>query len=202
MTDKEFAEVVELRHERSDVEFKGPGQLSNRRVTAQVVKAMLGMANRRSGGSVIIGVEDNQGTLNPVGLSHAEAVSWNYDMLADQVARYADPGVTFEVEVKSYDSSQYVVIEVEEFSDIPILCKRAFDDVLRDGACYVRTRRKPETTEIPTHAEMRDLLDLAVEKRSRQALDWAERVGLFTRGAFSVSPSEQERFESQLEDLR
>lgn len=178
MTNEEFAEIMALDHELAGVEFKGSGRLADRRLSAQVVKAILGMANRRDGGSVIIGVEDDLGTLNPVGLTSTQVDTWGYDALADQVARYADPGVSFDVEVKSYDGGQYVVIEVEEFNDIPVLCKRAFNDVLRDGACYVRPRRKPETTEIPTQADMRDLLDLATDKVVARYIERAKRLGL------------------------
>ena len=102
------------RHELGGVEFKGPGPVSNGRLAAQVVKAILGMSNRRDGGKVIIGVEDNQGALNPVGLSESDLAGWNYDAVADQVARYADPGATFTLEVNEYDGNGYIVLVVEE----------------------------------------------------------------------------------------
>ncbi len=58
------------------------------------------MANRRDGGSIIIGVEDNEGTPNPIGLSQADSDTWSYDQIADQIARYADPSVSFDLETK------------------------------------------------------------------------------------------------------
>ena len=201
LTDEEFAQVMILAHELGGVEFKGPGPLSNGRLTAQVVRAMLGMANRRDGGIVIVGVSEQEDSLDPVGLSGDDLGTWGYDDLADQVARYADPGIAFELEVKEYNHNQFVVVQVEEFGDIPVLCKKAYDNVLRDGACYVRTRRKPETSEIPTQADMRDLLDLAVEKRLRQELERARRVGLFSPATLASPPNDQERFESQMGDF-
>ena len=178
MTDEEFANAIALRHEISDIEFKAPGPLSNNRLIAQVVKAALGMSNQRGGGRVIIGVRDRGGTLDPIGLTDNDRRTWTYDAVSDQIARYADPGVTFELEIKEHYGGSYVVLEVEEFPDIPVLCKRSFGDVLRDGACYVRPRRKPETSEIPTQADMRDLLNLAIEKGIRQFIDMAQRAGL------------------------
>ena len=201
MTDETFAQIIELSHESSGVEFKGSGNLSDGRLVAQVVKAVLGMANRRDGGSVIVGVQDDEGSLTPVGVSANDLRSWTYDAVADQIARYADPAVRFEREVKEYEGNHYVVLEVSEFSDVPVLCKRAFDNVLRDGACYVRTRRKPETTEIPTQTGMRDLLDLAIEKGVRQFLERAERVGLSVPQLIEPAASDQERFDEQLGDL-
>ncbi len=191
-----------LSHELSGVEFKGPGSLQDSRFVAQVVKAVLGMTNRRDGGSVIIGVRDDGGTLTLSGITADDLPSWTYDAVADQIARYADPSVNFQLDIKEYDGNKYVILEVAEFSDIPVLCKRAFNGVLRDGACYVRTRRKPETTEIPAQAEMRDLLDLAIEKGVRQFLERAARVGLNVPQITEPVDSDQERFDQQIGDLR
>jgi predicted HTH transcriptional regulator len=123
MTDQEFAEIFALRHEVRGVEFKGPGPRSDRQLFAQVVRAVLGMANRRDGGTLVIGVEDNGGVLNPVGLSAGDLVTWRYDDMADGVASYADPSVGFELEVKEYNGGNYIVLNVEEFTDIPV-CAR------------------------------------------------------------------------------
>lgn len=202
MTDEEFAQIMSLAHEIRGVEFKGPGSSSDRRLFAQVVKAMLGMANRRDGGRVVIGVEDLGSVLNPIGLDTGQLATWNYDHVADRVAVYADPGVVFDLEIKEYNGRSYVVIQVEEFADVPVLCKRAYDDVLRDGACYVRPRRKPETTEIPTYADMRDLLDLATEKAVRRLLAQAQRAGLAVPPDVVTTATDQERFDQQLGDLR
>ena len=202
MTDEEFAQILALGHETRGVEFKGPGPLSNRRLAAQVVRAVLGMANRRDGGVVIIGVEDNNNALNPVGLHADEVATWNYDDVADRIAVYADPSVEFELEPKGYNGNQYVVIQVEEFADVPVICKRSYDDVLRDGACYVRSRRKPETSEVPTFADMRDLLDLAIDKGVVQYLDRARRLGLIVTQISEPPSGGREPFDQQLGNLR
>ena len=202
MTDAEFEQLMALSHELQGVEFKGPGALSNRRLFAQVVKAVLGMANRRGGGLVVIGVEDSGGVLNHLGLSQPDIETWNYDDVADRIAVYADPSVTFDLEIREYTGNRYVVLLVEEFADVPVLCKRSYDDVLRDGACYVRTRRKPETSEIPTQADMRDLLNLAVEKGVQQYLAQARRVGLMVQQAVVYEAADQQRFDEQLGGLR
>lgn len=200
MTDTEFAEIMALRHELRGVEFKGPGPLTEGRLAAQVAKAAIGMANRGGGGRVIIGVREDNG-LTPAGLSETELAAWNYDALADQIARYADPGVEFELEIKEFGGNRFAVIEVAEFADIPVLCKRSYGGVLREGACYVRTRRKPETSELPTYADMRDLLDLAIEKGVRRSLEWAQRVGLYHLPETSAVETEERQFGEQPGDL-
>ena len=200
--DEDFIKIMGLDHELNGVEFKSPGPMSNRRLVMQVIKAILGMSNRRDGGKIIIGVGDNQGVLNPIGLTPLELSEWTPDAVADQVANYADPNATFTLEKREYEGNSYVVLTVEEFSDVPVLCKRDYGDVLRAGACYVRPRRKPETTEIPTQADMRDLLDLAIEKGVTRFLERARRVGLFISPTIETSTSDQERFDEQLGDLR
>lgn len=191
-----------LPHELRGVEFKSPGPLSNRRLAAQVMKAVLGMANRRDGGLVVVGVEESGSGYNWVGLSEHDLDTWGYDRVADRIASYADPSVTFDLEIRDNSGNKFVVLQVEEFDDIPVLCKRSYDDVLREGACYVRTRRKPETTEIPTQADMRDLLDLAVEKGIRRFLAQAQRAGLMPQLLVTPAATDQERFDEQLGDLR
>ena len=199
MTDQEFAQILELEHEASGIEFKGPGRRDNRQLFAQVVRAVLGMANRRDGGKVIIGVEDNGGVLTPVGLIEDDLMTWRYDDIADGIATYADPSVSFDLEVNEYNGNQYVVLEIDEFADIPVLCKRDYQGVLRNGACYMRSRRKPETAELPTQEDMRDLLELATEKKLRERLAQLERVGLIILP--SVGLQSTERFERERRDL-
>ena len=200
--EEDFIEIMGLDHELNGVEFKSPGPMTNRQLVMQVIKAILGMSNRRDGGTIIIGVGDNQGVLNPIGLSPSDLGEWTYDALSDRVANYADPNATFTLEKREYEGNSYVVLAVEEFSDIPVLCKRDYDDLLRAGACYVRPRRKPETTEIPTQADMRDLLELATEKGVTRFLERAKGVGLFISPTIETSTSDQERFDEQLGDLR
>ncbi len=148
----------------------------------------------------MIGVQDDGGALHPVGVDEPNLATWQYDGVADALAEYADPGVSFDLEFKAHDGRTYVVLEVAEFDDVPVLCKRAYGDVLRSGACYVRPRRKPETSEIPTQAEMRDLLDLATDKGVQRFLARAQRTGMIS--FIAAAPDDRERFGEQLGDLR
>ena len=164
MTDEDFIRIMELRRELSGVEFKSPGPMSNRRLVAQVIKAILGMSNRRDGGIVIIGVEDSSGVLTPVGLMSSALDSWTPDALSDQVSNYADPSASFTLEKREYEGNVYVAIEVEEFSDIPVLCKRDYGDVLRAGA-------------FATDGIFSQYMFMDVRKRMRLT-DWGRLYGL------------------------
>ena len=171
------------------------------RLLAQVVKAVLGMANIREGGTIIIGVSEGEDSLNQVGLEPADLSTWSYDNFADQLARYADPGISFELETKEYDGKKYVLIKVEEFGEIPVLCKKAYEGVLRVGACYVRTRRKPETSELPTQTEMRELLDMATEKGVRRYLDQLRRLGIISIAPVTTEAANEGLFNQELGEL-
>lgn len=183
LTDRQLAAAFEMEREQGGVEFKAAGPRTNRLLVAKVIRAMLAMSNRRDGGYVIIGFEDNGGRIKPVGVSEEDIASWTYDALADAVSRYAEPSVAFDLSIVALKGLNFVVIEVGEFTEVPILCRRDHNDergrlVLREGACYVRPRRKPETMEVATYADMRDLVDLAVEKGVRRFLATTARVGL------------------------
>lgn len=207
MTDEEFAAILALDYELPGVEFKGSGIASDRHLFARVAKAVLGMANRRDGGRVIIGVDCNRNVVDRIGLTEPELGTWNYDDIADKLAEYADPSISFDLQHKECDGKHYAILEIKEFEQVPVLCKRDYPDVLRKGACYLRSRRKPETTEIPTHEDMRDLLSLAVEKGLRDYVSLAYRAGIGLAPIAGISPrfpapSTQQLYENQLGDLR
>ena len=164
------------------------------------------MANLRDGGRVIVGVDERGGVLDPVGLSDADLATWRYDDIAAGLATYADPMINFDVHIHEYQGRRFVELEVHEFDELPILCKSTYMErpptqqvILREGACYVRRRGKPETSEIPTQSEMRELLDLAIEKGVRRFIARARAVGLVLGTSEPVRDAEQ--FAEQLREL-
>lgn len=129
-----------------------------------------------------MGVIDHRDRIDPVGLSDDDLRTWTFDALSDVVSRYAEPSIDFDLRTASVGGRQFIVIRVAEFAEVPTLCRRDYNDgdqvILREGACYVRPRRKPETIEVATYADMRDLIDLATEKGIRRFLSSAQRAGL------------------------
>ena len=82
MTDEELAELI-ARGERPGVEFKNARSRKDASFK-EIVRAVLGMANRRDGGLVIIGIEDD-GT--PTGLTAAQIPSWQNPIAPDRTSR-------------------------------------------------------------------------------------------------------------------
>jgi predicted HTH transcriptional regulator len=166
------------------------------------------MANHRDGGLVILGVEDKNNTLTPVGLTKTDLATWNYDDISSSLAAYADPSVSFDRQILEYNGVSYIILRVHEFEDIPVLCRQDYSKsaevVLRKGACYVRSRHKPETSEIPSQEDMRDLLDLAIDKGVRKFVARGVKAGLFSIGPSVVPlpPDDKLLFEAERKDLK
>jgi len=202
MTPEEFAQLLTLGHETHGIEFKGPCARTDKPQFAKVVRAVLGMANRRDGGKVVIGVSEEAGNkLELVGLSQQQLNTWAHDGVAGVVAGYADPFVTLVTEHIEYCGGKFVVLTVAEFEEVPVLCKKAYPDVLNPGACYVRRRGSPGTSEVPTQAEMRDLLELATEKGVRKFFQQIHRAGIDLAGV-QVPPDDAQLFDQQRGDFR
>ena len=204
LTTEQFADMLGLGREQNGVEFKGPGPKTDKNLLAKVIRALLGMANRRDGGWIIVGVNELKLEIDPVGLSDNDLLTWSYDAFGDNVAVYADPGVGFDLQTIIFGNKKFLAIRVTEFEDVPVICKRDYNVgnkvILREGALYVRSRRKPETTEVRSLSDMRDLLELATEKALRRFISKARAVGFSTIEGADLA--DENLFDEQLGDLR
>ncbi len=132
---------------------------------------------------MVVGVkETNSHTLDPEGVTQSDLDTWQYDRIAAKFTPYAGPAIRFERQVIPIDGKQFLVFEIREFERAPVLCKKQYtvggQVVLKEGGCYVRSARKPETSEVATYEDMMNLLELAIEKRLQQYVATANRAGL------------------------
>jgi hypothetical protein len=199
LTQEEFNSILHGR-ETKGIEFKGPGSADDLSHLAVIIRAMLAMANRRDGGRIVVGVTEQGGVSNLVGLSDHELASWSdHDSISDRVAAYADPSIEFTItEMTDTAGQKFVVLEVTEFDSVPVICRKSYGNVLADGACYVRPRRKPESVPVRSAADMRDLIELATEKELRRILGTTRRAGV----ELTQVTSDADRFDKQLRDLQ
>jgi hypothetical protein len=125
------------------------------------------------------------------GLNGEQLESWlAFDDVARRLANYADPPLHFERASAALSNGVTVaVIQVFEFADLPHLCSKDYPQVLREGALYVRPRKVPETSELASSVEMREILDLATEKALRAYVRMAEQASL-TLGTSEVRLSD------------
>lgn len=206
MKESDLKELLAPGYETRGVEFKPPGPRTSKPLFAKVTRAALGMANRRDGGTIIMGIQSINNIPTPVGLTDSDLRTWSYDDVATGFAVYADPSVTFDLQEISCENAKYIVLKIHEFEDIPVLCKQDYNNntevVLRKGACYVRSRHKPETSEIPTQEDMRDLLDLATDKGVRKFMARASRAEILHFGLTSpATETDEELYRKELGEL-
>lgn len=194
----ELVELVLHGREERNLEYKGHVAWNEAEVKARITKTVLSMCNIPDGGTIVIGVEEQGGQFVPSGLSRAELDSFSQDGVSSHVNEYADPFAEILVSKIQHAGSDFVVIQVGEFSEIPVLCKQDGLLRLRRGAVYTRTRRINETAEVPGQAEMREILERAAEKgmRALQA-----RIGRAELRVVEREEEDNRRFEEQLNDL-
>jgi len=192
----EFEEVIQLGKEGRSLEFKRSTPWSEAEFKAKIVKSILAFSNVRDGGLIIIGVEQRQNNgFDFSGMTDEHLATWNYDDIISYVNEFADPFVCLSLECVEFREKTFVVISIAEFKELPVICKRDGVAKLRRGAIYTRSYRMPESVEVPTQTELREILDLTVEKRLRTFLRTASHAGL----TLPSGPSDSEKYYQQLE---
>jgi predicted HTH transcriptional regulator len=177
----ELIEVIQHGTEERHIEYK-PSMSWIDRKRIEIVKCILGMANIPGGGFIVIGIEqkDNDFVLSGMIPEHFE--SFTQDLVDDVVKDYADPFVKFYVKKIGYENKDFVVIQVNEFGEIPVICRKSFPSdgkvFLREGAIYTRPSGKSETTEVSTQTEMREIIDMAVVKSLQQFIRKMGQAGI------------------------
>lgn len=193
----ELLEYVHHGREERNLEYKERWDLRGKEERAKLAKEIMALSNIRDGGTMVIGVRKD-GT--PVGVPEETAAKFTQDAVAAAVADYVSPYVELVVS-SGHDGSStsryFVVIQVKEFAEIPVLCKRDFGDAVRHGAIYTRSRRIPEATEVRSEAEMRELLEMAVDKGIRSFYRRLQAAGIQA----TAIPSDLSLFEAQLGGL-
>ncbi len=184
VTVTEVEQYAALGHETRSFEVKGPDSLGDKAFRAKVARAVMAMGNLRDGGLVCLGIDEPQMASMLPGLSKPQLREWSdFDDVSDALAGYSDPPVTFELRPFKLSSGvSVVVIEVAEFETTPHICKRDYLEVLRRGMVYVRPRGKPESVPVPSHGDMRELLDLAITKGVREFIRRAGTAGIALPG--------------------
>jgi predicted HTH transcriptional regulator len=199
LSPSEAEEILAGGRELRNFEVKGPGLRSDTQLVAKVIRASLSMGNLRDGGYVLIGLGDGQLEEMQPGLVEEEAASWMaFDDLARKFSAYSDPPLVFDLaELDLSNGARVVLIEVSEFTDVPHVCARQYDGVLRKGALYVRSRGVPETVEVSDPVEMREVIDLATEKALRRVVETTKRAGVDILAASQQDSFDEPPFDQQ-----
>jgi len=167
-----------------------------------IVKGILALSNLAGGGYIIIGVEWNDSTKNyePVGMDSSISETYEHDVVLEFANLRADPFV--EIELKHFEVSGkwIVVIQVAEFFETPVICKKSCENILEEGRMYYRTRKKPESSANLTYVDVREIQDYAITKGLGKLLQRLEASGL-NLGAIRIDETDEEQFDRESEDF-
>lgn len=194
----ELVSLIELGREDRSLEYKESRPWND--LKDKIAKTALGMANIRDGGTIIKGVSERSGRPVPEGMTESDLKTYDEDNVRAYVNSFADPYVRLEMYTVPRNGQEFITIVVHEFDEIPIICKKERSGVgLRRGAVYTRSYRMPETCEVPSQTEMREIIDMATDKEVRHFVERLRKVGLLATG--TVEPTDTEKFDQELEGL-
>jgi len=162
MTTKELEELLEGGIETPHLDYKGPCVWD-----ITFAKDILAMANIEGGGRIIIGVAEKGVGYERVGMTEKEAATFDYDIMRDQFASFASPHVKFSLAFpRDKNDLQFVVITVDEFAEIPVICIKANENAGTKAPIiyYRNTDRRVESGPISNYHDLRNLLERSAIK--------------------------------------
>lgn len=196
MNQANLQEILARGQEGRHVEFKASTAWDDDEFRWKIVKSVLAFSNVRDGGAIIIGVEETDDGFEPTGITDAHLATYDEDDVQELVDTRADPYANCRLEEHTGpDGNRYLVVDVEQFDQLPVVCARNGPQGLYEGRIYTRTHRMPESAPVPSQTEMREILNIAVDSQLRRYYERQERIG---RG---VGQTDAERFAEERGDL-
>jgi predicted HTH transcriptional regulator len=201
MNQEEYRQIIYAGSEERNREYKQSFpwvRSSHGRSMAKVAKSILAMSNLSDGGHIVIGVQEvseMEGRYELVGVQSEHLETYSSDTIADFVRSYADPYAKLDSSVVSFEGLDFVVISVSSFDETPVICKRSYANILSEGVIYIRSRSgRPRSEPVTLYADMRKLMDLAVDRGVQSFLRRQSRIGAY-------ETDDTEEFDKQLEDF-
>ena len=146
MSDEALLEIVYHGREERNLEYKQSISWQESATKAKIAKSAMAMANLPDGGAIVVGVKKIGEIYDPVGMEQSHIESFKQDEVMEYVNdKFADPYIELSVTPVSRDNSHFLVIQVHEFGQLPVICKNNGLENLKRGALYTRSRTKHET---------------------------------------------------------
>ncbi|MFC2026840.1 helix-turn-helix domain-containing protein [Chloroflexota bacterium] len=195
MADEALLELIYHGREERNLEYKQSIDWDDASVKAKIAKSAMAMANLPDGGNIVIGVEKHGEKYEAKGLLPSHMKSFKQDDVMGYInEKYADPYVELTVVTVDDNSKNYIIIQVGRFNQLPVVCKNNGLEGLKRGALFTRSKSKYETAQVKSQTEMREIIELAVDKeikrlRGRNLLPFLETT--------DVSDADRHAFELQ-----
>jgi Putative DNA-binding domain len=162
---EKILELLDAGGETRNIEFKKSYDWGNPQHKAKIVKCILAMSNTKDGGYLVLGIDDDkQGLEKLCGMDSEHYQKINFDHIVVEVNKFADPPISFQMNNIEEKSKSFVLFRIPEFEEFPIICKKSGEQGLKEGAVYSRSKSKPESAIIRSQSEMRELIDMAINK--------------------------------------
>lgn len=195
--------ILDYPNESRSVELKPSipwNDMEKQEQVQDIVKSILGMSNIRDGGKIVLGVRQNSDrTFEVTGMTDEYLRTYDPEKIYQDVRSYGEPEPRFEIRNMKYSDKYFIVFLVQEFLYSPVICRKNGKNIGKEplvkGALYIRTH-KPGTKKVDNETEMKEIIDLAVEKEL--GTFW-QRERLVSEG--KKGPTNAKRFLDEIRDI-
>lgn len=200
LTNDQMAQMLEVGYELRNLEHKPPFGWNDNNSTwvkEKLTRAVLAMTNIRYGGQIIIGIDETKTKeIRLTGLTDVQLKTFeDFDGIKGFIDGFSYTNTDFDIEWGEHNGSKFVVITVQEFSEIPAICRKdgQTTGTLRKDDIYARSKRAPYSSIRVTETELREMIKMAIDK---------EKTDLKSRGYVKKSiVSPEEFYKKQIKDL-
>jgi len=164
----------------------------------KIIKTSMAMANLRDGGILIIGVSERGESWDLTGIKKEHLDTYDVDIVIDFINSYASPPVDIDIFTLKYSNGNiFLIISIKEFISTPVVCKKNGPDNenIKEGEFYIRPLRLARSAKITNSNDMHDLLELASEKKAREFIEKAKRVG------YEIPEKNNEAYDNELGEI-
>jgi len=163
------------------------------------------MSNIRDGGKIILGIEKAGPDDNYVsqGMQSEHLKTYDQDLIFDVARNCGEPEPNFQVLNVSHKKKHFIVFVVQSFALAPIISTNSkYLKQANRSVFHIRTD-KPETKKVTSPSEMREIIDLAIERE----LDlFSSRMQRFFRTMSNAKVvksaiEDQKRFAGEMSDV-
>jgi len=206
--DSIIAAILSTPSESRAVELKPStpwGDINKQHQLQDIVKSIIGMSNVKDGGKLILGITQNPDrTFRATGMQSPHLQTYDQDHIYQVARAYGNPAPRFEIRNIEFEGKFYIVFAIQEFLYSPVICikpgSNAGVEPLMKGALYIRTH-KPETKKVDNETEMREIIELAIDKELGL---WTPRIRRLVKPSVikqKIKESSSKKFEAELKDI-